>query len=115
MWFLLSTCHSFRKKRFLIAFTRAVIDMSTTANAFLRPTSFEGSHLVKKKSISLDSNASSSDVQDNLTKFLDWQVTATKSCGDANMIYKMCRRYNQGSGTYCGEELTSLYECLKQG
>jgi hypothetical protein len=27
----------------------------------------------------------------------------------------LCRRYTRGSGTYCGSELTTLYECLKQG
>jgi hypothetical protein len=86
----------------------------SSATASFAPVAKEGANLVKKNSIALDTSASS-DVQQNLAKFLQWQVNATKSCSDFNADYTLCRRYTRGSGTYCGAELTKLYDCLKQG
>ena len=87
--------------------------MSSTA-ASLSPASIGGINVIKKKTIVLDTSASS-DVQENLANFLQWQVNATKSCIEANADYRLCRRYTRGSGSYCGAELTTLYDCLKQG
>ena len=88
--------------------------MTSTAASFTSTSApFEG-NLIKKNSIALDTSASS-DVQENLAKFLQWQVSATKSCMEANKDYKLCRRFSRGSGSYCGTELTILYDCLKQG
>lgn len=86
----------------------------SSATASFAPAAMNSANLVKKNSIALDTSASS-DAQDNLAKFLQWQVNATKSCVKPSVDYKLCRRYTRGSGTYCGAELTALYNCLKQG
>ena len=72
------------------------------------------SNLIKKKTIVLDTSKSS-DANENLANFLLWQVKTTKTCQEAEREFSLCRLFNRGSGSYCGNELTALYECLKQG
>ena len=73
----------------------------------------------KKSSMSIDM-ANTGDRKTNLMlAFLQCQMTATKSCGDFGTEYKKCHNSFMGVGSYngkrgCGDEMMSLYNCLKK-
>ena len=73
----------------------------------------------KKSSMSIDM-ANTGDRKTNLMlAFLQCQMTATKSCNDFGTEYRRCHSSFMGVGSYngkrnCGDEMMSLYNCLKK-